>query len=269
MELIIKETSFPEVIEFNFDELKQELQNKMERYQGLIYTDEQVGDAKKELAALRKFVSALSDERIRIKKQCLQPYESFEAKIKELSAIVNEPISLIDRQVKEFEEREKEKKMQLIEEYWNGCTLPININLGQIFNEKWLNASVKMPAIQKEITAKLEQIEKDLAVIENLPSFAFEAKEAYMNTLDLGKAVSEANRLREMAERKAAWEAEQEQKKAETEEAAIKPSEPVDIPCTHQEPVREWVKFQAFMTVDEAKMLGQYMRNHRIQYKSI
>ena len=39
MELRIKQPSFPEVIEFNFDELKQEIGNKVEKYKRLVYTD--------------------------------------------------------------------------------------------------------------------------------------------------------------------------------------------------------------------------------------
>ena len=107
MELRIEPITFPEVIKFNFDELKQEITDKVAMYNNLVYTEEQVKEAKTDRASLNKFVKALSDERIKIKKQCLQPYEEFEKRINELSAIVNEPISLIDKQVKEFEEKKK------------------------------------------------------------------------------------------------------------------------------------------------------------------
>ena len=42
-----------------------------------------------------------------IRDRCMKPYEEFEAKIKELSAIVNEPIALIDSQLKEYEMQKK------------------------------------------------------------------------------------------------------------------------------------------------------------------
>ena len=105
MELVIKEFTLPKAIDFNFEELKQELQNKMTQYTNCVYTDDQIVLAKKDLAHLRKFTKALSDERIRIKKQCLQPYEDFEAKVKALTNIVNEPISLIDKQIKSYGKR--------------------------------------------------------------------------------------------------------------------------------------------------------------------
>lgn len=287
MELRIEPYSTPEQILFNYEELKEMLLEKASHYEALVYTDDQIQIAKADRANLNRLKKALNDERIKREREYMESFNVFKAQVNEIIGIIDKPCAVIDRQVKEFEEREKEKKMQQIEEHWNSCTLPININLGQIFNSKWLNASVKMPAIVKEITAKLEQITNDLAVIENLPSYAFEAKEIYINTLDLGKAVSEANRLRELAEKKAAWEAEQarrkaeelaewERKKAEAEAAAIKPSEPVDTPCTpygadHQpeEPQKQWIGFQALLSVDDAKALKAFFTERNIQYKAI
>lgn len=285
MELRIEPYATPEQPIFNYEELKEMLLQKASHYEAMVYTDDQIQDAKADRANLNKLKKALNDERIRREKEYMEKFNVFKAQVKELVDIIDKAVANTDRQVKEFEESKKAEKMEAIKEYWTSTEiqLPIPLTLEQIFNEKWLNASVKMPAIVKEITEKLEQIENDLAVIENLPAYAFEAKEVYNNTLDLGKAVSEANRLREMAEKKAAWEAEQEKRKAEAEAAAtppdfskLKPGDKVsfagatetaaDLP---NEPKREWVKFQAYMTIDEAKALGMYMRNNGIQYKAV
>ena len=279
MELRIEPYATPEQISFNYEELKEMLLQKASHYEALVYTDEQIKDAKADRANLNRLKKALNDERIKREKEYMESFNVFKKQINEVISIIDKPCAVIDRQIKEFEEAQKEEKMRLIEDFWNSCELPATIHLGQIMDQKWLNASVSMKSIQAEINARLEQIAKDLVVIENLPAYAFEAKEVYINALDLGKAVSEANRMRETAEKKSAWEAEQERRKAEAEAAAIKPTQPAttpDTPCTpwgaeHQpeEPQREWVKFQAFMTVDEAKALGQYMRDHRIQYKAV
>jgi hypothetical protein len=286
MELRVEPYQAPEQIVFNYEELKAALMEKVSRYEAMVYTEEQIKDAKADRANLNRLKKALNDERIRREKEYMESFNVFKAQVNEIIGIIDKPCAVIDRQVKEFEEMQKANKFNEIEAYWHELLrdnkIPAGVCFNSIYNEKWLNASVKMPAIVKEITERLEQIEKDLAVIENLPAFAFEAKDVYLNTLDLGEAVREANRLRELAEKKAAWEAEQAKRKAEAEAAAIKPAEPVDIPCTpygadhvapaqpaQTEPQREWVRFQALMTVDEAKALGQYMRDHGIQYKSI
>ena len=119
MELKVKQVTFPEVIEFNFEELQKGIAEKVEHYKCLVYTENQVKDAKKDVANLRKFAKALSDERIRIKKQCLEAYTPFEEKINKLVAMIDEPINLIANQVHDYEEKQKEEKQALIQEYIN------------------------------------------------------------------------------------------------------------------------------------------------------
>lgn len=158
MELRIKSMSFPEAIEFNFEQLKQELTDKAEQYKGLVYTDDQVQDAKKDVAALRKFTKALSDERIKVKKECMKPYEEFEAKIKELSAIVNEPIALIDSQLKEYEMQKKQEKLSVILTYWDECEHPEELTFESIYDEKWLNASVSMKRFRMQLLKRFSSL---------------------------------------------------------------------------------------------------------------
>lgn len=138
-----------------------------------------------------------------------------------------------------------------------------------------------MKSIQDIIDGKLEQIAKDLAVIDSLPSYSFEARECYIDTLDLARAVSEAHRLQEQAEKKAAWEAEQQKRKEEAEKvAAASPATTFENePATEvvktvtsvekQEPCRQWIGFQAFLSVDEAKALGAWFKENGIRYKSL
>ena len=158
MELILKEITFPEVIEFNYDELKAEITARTEKYANLVYSEEQIKDAKSDLANLRKFTKALSDERIKVKKECLKPYEAFEGKIKEISGIVDNCISNIDTQVKNFETAEKEAKRAEIEEHFAMIGHPEWLSIDQIFDDRWLNKSVKLSSVYDEIDAKLTQI---------------------------------------------------------------------------------------------------------------
>ena len=276
MELRINPYQPPEQISFNYKELKEMLLQKASHYEVLVYTDEQIKDAKSDRANLKRLQKALNDERIRREREYMASFNVFKSQINEIIGIIEKPVEIIDSRIKEFEETQKAEKFKAIEAHWHELLrddkIPAGICFKSLYNEKWLNASIKMPAIMKEIEERLEKIKNDLAVIENLPAYAFEAKECYIDTFDLGKAVSEANRLREMAEKKAAWEAEQKKKYAEykADQEQTK-TEPAIIPCTpnEPEPQKQWVRFQAFMTVDEAKALGQYMKDHGIQYKSI
>lgn len=253
MELIVKTPTFPQIIEFNYWELKEEIQKKASEYMNLVYTEDQIQDAKKDRATLNKFVKALSDERIKVKKECLKPYEDFEAKIKELDGIVNKAILNIDGQVKGFEEQKKEERKQAIVEYWNNQNKPYWLDLQQIFNEKWLNASVSIKTVCAEIDARFEQIAKDIETLSNLPEFAFEATEEYKWSLDLNKAITEGMRLSEIQKRKV---------EAESKAQPAASVEETDAP-------RMWISFKANLSVQEAAELKTFFNSRNIEFEAI
>jgi hypothetical protein len=276
MELKVNEVVLPAPITFNYEELKSELLQKVSVYETVVYTEDQVKSAKADRAALNRLKKALNDERIRQEKEYMQPFNTFKTQVGELVKIIDHSVSIVDKQVKEFEEQKKAEKLKAIEEYWSSALYeskvePVSFKL--IFVPNWLNASVSMKSIQEAIDGKLEQIAKDLAVIDSLPSYAFEARECYVDTLDLARAVSEAHRLQEQAEKKAAWEAEQQKRKEAEAAAAIKPA-PIMTDINDQRdietlPSRKWIGFQAFLSVDEAKALGEWLRSNGIKYKAI
>lgn len=249
---------FVKSIEWNHEAIKKELAEKVKHYQTLVYTDAQIRDAKADRAKLNKFVQALETKRKEIKKQCLAPYEAFEKQLKEVIGIVNEPIQLIDKQIKGYEEQQRADKLDLIKNFWESCTKPFPIELGKIFNAKWLNVSVKMTEISSEIDARLAQIETDLHTLSELPDFAFESIEVYKDTLDINKAISEGRRLSEIAKRKAEYI--KETKGVET----VQP-EKVSTP----DAARQWIGFRAFLSYEEAKALKQFFDSNSIKFEAI
>lgn len=265
MELKVKTPTFPEVISFNYEELKQEITERASSYANLIYSDDQIADAKKDRATLNKFVKALSDERIKIKNECLKPYEDFEVKIKELDGIVSKAIENIDDQIKSAEEQKKAEKMAQIQDYWDRVTSPEHpLELQRVMNPKWLNATTSMKSIQEEINGILSKYAEDLATLRNLPEFSFEAEEMYKTTLDLGSAINEAHRRSEQAKRKAEYEAEQARMKAEADFA--KHMNPPELPT---EPMRESICFRAYLTQDDAFALRNFFVSRNIPFEKI
>lgn len=279
MELKITELQVPRKISFNYEELKQQIQTRASDYASMVYTDDQIANAKKDRADLNRLKKALNDERIRQEKEFLQPFNEFKAQVKELCGIIDTATASVDKQIKEFEEQKKAEKLDAILEYFGSALaakLPsVSLDHRLVVDAKWLNASVSMKSIQEAIDGKLEQVVKDLAVIDSLPSYAFEAREYYIDTLDLARAVSEAHRLQEQAEKKAAWEAEQQKRKEEAANAneAFKKqvtdyaAETVEAEVI--EPSRQWIGFQALLSADEAKALGAWLRGNGIRFKAI
>ena len=207
---------FAREIVWNNEELKRELAARMAEYDALVLTEDQVKEGKKELAALRKLRTAMDDERKRIKKQYLDPYQKFEAQIKEVIALVDAPIQLIDRQIKEFDEQKRIEKMNQIHEIYDQSigTLRGILPFERVLDEKWLNATASLKSTEKAIHDLVDRVNSDLDTIEALGSrYDMQIRDVYIRTLDLSTALREKSRLEEqekqLAERRAAQEREQ------------------------------------------------------------
>ena len=272
MELKIEPYKSPEAIIFNYEELRQKLLAKAEEYASVVYTEDQIKLAKEDRANLNRLKKALNDERIRREKEYMQPFSTFKAQIAEIISIIDKPVAVIDKQIKAAEEQAKAEKLQQIRDYFEEVN-PYEIKLEQIMDQKWLNASANMKAIKDTIDTRIAEIEKDLAVIRSLPAYAYEAEECYLDTLDLAKAVSHSHFLQAQAERKAAYEAEQAKRNirpANSEDVAKSFIEDVEkVKDLLDEPCRQWIGFQAFLSVDEAKALGAWLKAQGIKYKAI
>lgn len=290
MELRVNEVTIPEKISFNYEELKAELTEKVAFYETLVYTDDQVKDAKADRATLNKLKKTLNDERIRREKEYMQPFNEFKAQVNEIIGIIDKPIAVIDKQVKEFEDQKKAKKQKDIEELFAGMGFQSFVTLEKIWDPKWLNASTSMKSIEEQMRSRMYQIGDDVLTLHNLPEFGFEATEVYKQTLDINKAIKEAQRMAEIAKAKAEAEAKkkaaEEARKAEEERKAkeikeeqtvIAPAEPNEQAVTPSEPVqsadstpeRMLVRFEVLLTTEDAYALKEFFKSRNIEFKAI
>lgn len=290
MELRVNEVTIPEKIDFNYEELKAELTDKVKFYESLAYTDDQIKDAKADRANLNRLKKAFNDERIRIEKEYMKPFEEFKAQINEIIAIIDKPMAVIDEQVKAFEEKRKAEKQKAIEELLDSIGFQNFVTLDKIQDPKWLNASVSMKSIEEQMRARMYQIGDDVFTLSQLPEFGFEATEVYKQTLDINKAISEAKRMSEIAKAKADAEAKkkaaEESRKAEEERKAqeikeeqrvIVPTEPHEQAVTPPKPVqsadstqeRMVVRFEVLLTTEDAYALKEFFKSRSIEFKAI
>ena len=271
MELKVNEYQLPEALSFNFEELKGELEEKVKHYETLVYSDEQIKEAKADKANLNKLKKALNDERIKREKEYMIPFNDFKSKINEIIAIIDKPVLMIDKQVKAFEENQKAEKLATILAFFNGENEFEWLDFELINNSKWLNASVTMKAIQEEIKIKLEQIKTDIATLSQMPEFGFEAVEVYKTSLNMNKALNEAQRMSQIAKAKAEQErlrAEAEQKKAD-EEFAKNMNPPVEesTATVEESTAKEWISFTALLSVEDAQALASFFNTRGIEFK--
>ena len=267
MELKMNDYQLPEEISFNFEELKAELTEKVSMYETMVYTDDQIKEAKADKANLNKLKKALNDERIRREKEYMVPFNDSKTKINEIISIIDKPVAVIDQQVKAYEDKQKQDKLDNISTFFNETDHPEWLHIAQIMNDKWLNASTSMKSVQEEITAKLEQISTDITTLSNLPEFGFEAVQVYKSTLDINKAISEAQRMSQIAKAKAEAEA----KKA-AEQVPVEATVPVAEDAAKapvQDVSKQWIKFQALMSIEDAVALKAFFNGRNIEFKAI
>lgn len=160
-------------IETNLEVLKNELSEIAKNYEGIVVGEDDVSLAKQDLARLRKLRTEIEDKRKQIKKEWNTPYLDFENKVKEALTIIDTPISEIDKQVKAYEQKEKEKKAEKIREIYNE-NVPDEIkpylSFEAAFNERWLNKSVKKEEIISDLNATATQKKIDISAIQALNS---------------------------------------------------------------------------------------------------
>lgn len=266
-----EENGFLKAIEWNYEELKTELSQKLEDYKGLVYTEEQIKEAKADRAKLNALATAIDSKRKEIKRQCLQPYEAFEAQIKDLLALIKEPVTLIDTQIKDFEEEKKKKKLEEVKELFEKLKTEAGeelefVDFEQIFEDKFLNASLSLKMVETVISNKFNSIKCNLKTIADLKEYSFEATEVYKETLNLNEALEKAKYMIDIAEKKKAEEERKEQEKnEEIKEAAPDPQEAEETADVK----REWTAFEAYLSTKEAKMLAAWLKLNNIKIRRI
>lgn len=300
-ELVLEFTE-PGKITFNFDQLKAEIEEKARTYELAQYTEDTVKLAKEDRATLNRLKKALNDERIRREKEFLAPFQTFKSQINELIAIIDRPVSIIDTQVKSFEETQKRQKADYIKAWFTAnrvlLAAPVWLELDRIARPNWTNASAKVKDIQGELSEICRKINADIETLAALPEYSFEAQEEYKRTLDLNAAIAAGKRMAEIQRRKAELEAarkaEEERRKAEEEARkaqleALKAAESAKSPEVEQIPTQEektapaaaqshtepkeaepaalWVTFQALLTREQALELRDYFRERGIQIR--
>lgn len=290
MELKIEEVKVPAEIGFNYEELKQEIAGKMEFYQNLVYTSDQVKDAKTDRANLNKLKKALNDERIRRKKDYMKPFDDFEKKINEIISIIDKPVALIGEQIEAFDEQRREEKRQEILEKWNELAeapdFPKQLDLNFIWSDKWLNASYSMTSIAHELRESVQRFKDDVENLSRLPEYGFEACQVYYKTMSTSEALTEVHRLHEVARLKAEEEARlaevEEARRAEAEtdsqmsfqtveefDGIVEEARTKDEAEQMEDEEAEWVRFEAKLTTEDAIALKSFFNSRNITFRPI
>ncbi|MDR2902122.1 MAG: DUF1351 domain-containing protein, partial [Lactobacillales bacterium] len=206
-----------------------------------------------------------------IKKKCLAPYEVFETKIKELTSMVEEPIQAIDKQVKAYEETQREEKRKSLIDYWNFRCEELRdlIAFDRIFDERWLNASFKAADTFDIIDKRISQIKKDLQILAEMKSeFILTIKDTYLSTLNLSAALEENQRLEKKKEMLAAAGKTLEQKSAQPKQPETSTPTASPIPPLSGEVAKSY-DFRVWLNEGQKKALVEFLKEKNIKYGKV
>ena len=210
-------------IHWNFEELKTALAAEMKKYEGIVYDDDSIADAKRDIAYLRKLRTSVEDRRKEVKEKCLEPYKKeMDPQAKELVAIIDKPILELGGQVKAYEEEQKRQKKKEILNYMDEkfAELPEAIASKlkiKIYDSKWENKTTGKKIWQSVVDTAVANTKGDLSVLDGVEEdFLEEAKKVYGVNLVLSEALCKVQELRRQKE----MILERERQKREREEAA-------------------------------------------------
>lgn len=259
----IDESGYLKSIDFNFDEMKAELSTNLEKYKNLVITEDKTKEAKADRAKLNKLKEAIENKRKEVKKLCLQPYADFETKVKELVALIDEPILQIDTAVKGYEQRKKDEKKNLLKAYFENCPNDPEVKAFVDFNdfmknrEQLLNASYNLNNAYAEIEAWLSRVLEHLCILrgqaDTLGLDYATLKIKYKETnFDFATVVEYANKL-----------------KTEREKESNIPEHLQRTPITTVHSSTKRIEFYVVVTSVQAKAIQTFFKENNIKYGAI
>lgn len=153
-------------IDFNYEQAEQYLESLIGDMKGWVIQEADLSFAKDTLADLNKLSKNVEDFRKKHKKEMEKPIKEFETKCKSLVEKINEVYSPLKLQYEGFEEKRKANKkievMALIEEIKTKSELPSKYADMIQFNDKYLNKTEGIKAIEADLWAQAELALKQL-----------------------------------------------------------------------------------------------------------
>lgn len=148
------------VITMNFEEVKASLVENMERYKGIIVTEESLKDCKatqKDLAGLR---DKLDTYRKDVKREMEKPIKAFESDCKELIGLIAEVEAPIKAGITEFDNKRREEKRKFADiKIFETCqALGLEKKYADQLTvlDKYLSLSASQKSIKEDIESRAE-----------------------------------------------------------------------------------------------------------------
>ena len=274
----------------NFEEVKAAISEALEQYStDAVVTEETVKDAEKTRAHLRRVKDQVEQYRKDAKAAYLEKFNRLEAQCKELSGMIEKPISAIDTKIKEYENAESEKKYNELQTFFTQIGAPEWLRLDDVINQKWKNKTATISKLRQEISEAVCKIEDDFAEIEKMYGASplwTAISDKFKETKDKSKTLVYAAQIErkhseEQKRADAIQKAREEQARAEAAQNSLRePEEPQAVtqpeivqnvaqanPAASERLIRG--KFLVEGTKDQIRALAAFLKSNGIRYEVI
>lgn len=189
--------------EIHFDKLpvlKESVTRFVEKMKSVEVTDDNMQQSKKLIAATRKELDFLNEERKRIEKFYLEPLNAFKGDIKEISTTVSEAEDYVRNQVKELEHQAREQKEEAIKEVFEKHSRNYELfgvmDFTDFMRPQFSNKTFSMTKAEEEIVSWLQKTENDLQFLSGQEDGEKLVAE-YKDTKDVTVAIQNVQRIRD------------------------------------------------------------------------
>lgn len=162
------------IIKANFDEVKESLNQSLEKYKGIIVTEETLQDCKKTQQDLSKVKNGIETFRKSVKKDMEVPIKEFEAKCKELVSLIGEVEQPIKDGITVFDNKRREEKRTKALEFIKDAVAKHGLDEKRASKltviDKYLNLSASGKSVKEDIEQRalmlLQEQDRELGVIQ-------------------------------------------------------------------------------------------------------
>lgn len=183
----------------NASDLLPEIQNGLKHYDYVV-DENNYKQAKSDRTALNNLVKIVSDKRKQVENDVFAQWLQDKKDIMQVEKTIKEASDKLGAGINDIDNAEKELKKNQIKELWESMTnnkYPFEL----VFEERYLNKSVKPKEIEESLNNKFLKAEEQLSFIEaSLPEDELQAEQViqlFCKTLDLSKATERINEIKE------------------------------------------------------------------------
>lgn len=214
--------------------------------------------AKTDRASLNNLVKVVSDKRKQVENDVFAQWLQDKKDIMAVEKTIKAASDKLGNGINDIDNAEKELKRSQIKELWTNMTndkYPFDL----VFEERYLNKSVKPKEIEESLNNKFLKAEEQLSFIEaSLPEDELQAEQViqlFCKTLDLSKATERINEIKE----------------AQMERENTVPTQaPFEVPqAQNQAQVRRYCVFRFEGSMEELQafnpILNQFIKEHDVK----